>query len=329
VRRDGGVRAIDTHEVRYPGARLPQLDDLSDRARREGVIGPVRDTGIAVEGRMVRQQRRRAAARRRNAVFAVIAVVALSTLALGWRYSSDRAAARHPLKDATLASGHRSPSAMIGSSNRTITQPLFASYKSLQLRLPVPVDQLTEVGFHQAAYNYALHMATPLPDADSQVVKASKTTSRTPDQRPTGVAAVLGGKVLRLWRSRPGKPDSAVDVGAPAGTSVFSPVNGTITKIKPYKLYGRLDDVELHIQPDGWSDIDLVMIHITDVSVAVGDKVKAGVTPVAKIRNLHKLVHHQLGDYTVGGGDHVHFQLNNAKDPQYKGLEGAVLPEGS
>jgi hypothetical protein len=36
-----------------------------------------------------------------------------------------------------------------------------------------------------------------------------------------------------------------------------------------------------------------------------------------------------LGDYTVGGGDHVHFQLNNAKDPQYKGLEGAVLPEGS
>ena len=57
-------------------------------------------------------------------------------------------------------------------------------------------------------------------------------TSRDTSRQPTGADAVLVGKVLRMWRARPGKPDTAADVGAKPGTNVISPVTGTVVKIK-------------------------------------------------------------------------------------------------
>jgi hypothetical protein len=35
----------------------------------------------------------------------------------------------------------------------------------------------------------------------------------------------------------------------------------------------------------------------------------------------------QLGSYTKGGGNHVHMQVNDATDPKYKGLKGAIDPD--
>lgn len=140
---------------------------------------------------------------------------------------------------------------------------------------------------------------------------------------------MLVGSVVRMWRSRPGKPDSAADVGAPPGSNVLAPVSGQVIKIKSYKLYGKYDDYEIHIRPDGRDDIDCVMIHVTDLSVTVGARVKAGVTRVATVRKLSNVIHDQLGDYATGSGDHVHLQFNNALDPRYKGLEGALAADGS
>ncbi len=85
----------------------------------------------------------------------------------------------------------------------------------------------------------------------------------------------------------PGKPDTAADVGAKPGSAVFSPVTGTVVKVKKYKLYGKWDDYELHIQPDGHPGLDVVMIHVTDVCCRPGDRVLAGVTrsrPFARSR---------------------------------------------
>ena len=318
VRRDDGVRVIRSN--------MPET-----HVTVHG-LGTVRDTGLSVEGRTVRQRRHRDRGRRQAIGWSIAVAVVVSLAAFGWFSSSERRAAAHPLSDMAAATtkatapGHTPPRVTLGVSRPILLSPtpFFASYRSLRLRLPVKVTDLTEVGFHQASYPYALHMATTLTEADNSDTKAAHGTGRDASKQATGVDAVLQGKFIRMWRSRPGRPDTAADVGALPGSDVYAPVSGTIVKIKAYKLYGKYDDYEIHIQPTGWSDIDLVMIHVTDLSAMVGEEVVGGETRLAAIRKLSDRVVHQLGEYTGDGGDHTHIQLNNAKDPRYKGLDRAI-----
>lgn len=339
IRRDGGVQRIRSDKVRYPGVVLPELPpELRDEGYDTRRLRPARDTGLALEGRLAREQRRRQRLARTRMIGFALAVIVLGLAVVGWRYSSDQRAKKTPLLGTVAAADAavRRTGAPSGETQRisAVTSkqdptPLFASLGSLQMRLPVPVDKLTEVGFHQASYTYALHMETPLPDANMKQAKKQRTTGRDITTQKVGPTAILTGSVLRMWRSRPGEPDSAVDVGAPAGTEVYAPVSGTVVKIKRYKLYGKYDDYEIHIQPSGHPDIDCVMIHVSDVVCEVGDEVQAGVTQLAVVRRLSDRVNHQLADYTRDGGDHVHVQLNNARDPRYKGLEDAITVGGS
>jgi murein DD-endopeptidase MepM/ murein hydrolase activator NlpD len=259
----------------------------------------------------------------------------------GWRWASDRRAAADPLEGfanglgtnasaaSSLLGGHDSridtaPAFRAAAPNPT---PIFATYKTLQLRLPVPTGSLTEVGFHQASYAYALRLKTRLPDANIEKAAAKKGTGRDDSKIPMGEDAWLTGSVLRMWRSRPGRPDTAVDVGAKPGTPIISPVSGTVVKVKSYLLYGTFPDFEIHIQPDGWQNLDVVVIHTTNVQVAPGDRVEAGITQLANVRKLSDKLVDQLAYYTRDGGNHVHVQVNNADYPGYKGLQGAVEPQ--
>jgi murein DD-endopeptidase MepM/ murein hydrolase activator NlpD len=189
------------------------------------------------------------------------------------------------------------------------------------------MKKLTEIGFHQAAYSWALSMKTAMKNADLSLVARTRTTGRDRAEQPSGPDAIMTGKVLRMWRSsRSGRPDTAADVGALAGTTVLSPVTGTVVRVKSYKLYGRYQDFEMHIIPDDTHGIDDVLIHLTDVSVKPGDRVEGGVTPVAKVRKLSDKFHDQLADYPKSPGDHVHMQVNDSTYRGYRGLDGAVDP---
>ena len=299
----------------------------------------VRDTGLAVESRAARAQRTRNRSRRRAIIIAIAVAGALLVAVLGWRYASDQRAATLPLDESSSSSAANGPidaahaqptktgAVFRAKSTPPDPTPIFASYGRIKLHLPVETKRLTEIGFHQASYPWALRMKTPLKDAKASEAKGKRGTSRETSTQPTGPDAVLVGTVLRMWRSRPGKPDTAVDVGAKPGSAVISPVTGTVVKIKSYKLYGKWADYEMHIQPDGFESIDIVMIHVADLEVKVGARVTAGVTTVAHVRKMSDKVTDQLAQYVKDGGDHVHLQVNNANYPGYKGLDGAVEPE--
>ena len=358
TRRDDLVRRISADEVRYPGHDLPPLPDdpassapssadgtrasrTGDQAAASGKLAPARDAGIAVEGRAARMQRARERSQQRVVAVAVMALAGLLLLAIGWQAVSDRPAPSAPLGGSAASSV---VSAAIGGSVSAATAysavatptaflavhhyptPIFARYKTLLLRLPVPIKALTEVGFHQASYGYALPMKTSLPDANLTKTRRKQSTGRNIAKQPTGPDAVLIGSVVRMWRSRPGKPDTAADVGAKAGTVIIAPVSGTIIKIKPYKLYGKYDDYEIHIQPTGHPKLDVVLIHIKGIECTIGEQVKGGITHIAHIRMFSDKFHDQLADYSKGPGDHVHMEVNDTTDPTYKGLEGAIDP---
>lgn len=330
IRRDGQVQRIRTDRVRYPGHDVcdlhPDTPAPSD-AENTGRLRSVRDTGLALEGRLARERRLRERQTRARMVLAASLVGVLMFSVGAWRWISDGTASKRPMTGSVAVAG-----ASPGSEMRAAEidpMPVIASYGGLDVRLPVPLDQLTEIGFHQASNDYALSMTTTMPTASTDEVKRTRTTGRDIAAQKTGIDAVLTGSVVRMWRNRPGQPDTAVDVGAPAGADVYAPVTGTVVKIKKFSLYGKYDDYEIHIRPDGFPDIDCVMIHVDDLSCEVGDYVIGGATRVAAVRLLSNRINHQLAEYTKDGGDHVHVQLNDASHPGYKGLEGALSVDGS
>ena len=331
----------------YPGIDIApaELPDDAPAEDNTGRLAPALDTGIAVQTRAGRQQANAQRRQRIAAISAIGAVVLLIVAAIGWRYASDRMAATTPLvtsgasaaasATATTSVTQASGSAPAGSVGATVSStganpasatPIFASYKSVKLHLPVAVKKLTEIGFHQAANAYALHLKTPMKNANLALAAKNRSTGRDRSAQPSGPRAVLTGLVIRMWRDRPGPPDTAADVGALAGTTVVAPVTGTVVNIRPYLLYGKYRDYELHIHPDGTSGLDVVMIHLTSLCCTAGEHVDAGLTPLAKIRKFSDKFHDQLADYTKSPGDHVHIEVNNSNYPGYKGLRGAVTP---
>lgn len=345
-RRDDGIRIIRADEVRYPGVEMPASANRGESADDQsqwpegghGGLRPARDTGLALDGRRARETRLRAAQQRQQTMVGIFAVIVLGAAALGWQYSSDRQAARRPLNTelATASQAFARTGAPAAGTpvarpaeGATLATPYFASYKSLKLRLPVSVQDLTEIGFHQASYPYARHLKTHLDDADMGDAKRNRTTDRDKSAQSNAADAYLVGETLRMWRSRPGKPDSAVDVGADPGSPVYAPVSGTVVKVKRYKLYNTYDDYEIHIRPDGHPTLDVVVIHIDDVAVTPGNRVVGGVSKLAVVRKLAKSVGSQLTSYTKNGGHHTHIQVNDATDPRYKGLKDAIDMDAS
>lgn len=271
-------------------------------------------TQAARLARRARYEARAARARSARRV-AVSLLAAFTVLAAGWWFWSASGLAYS-------GNAHLTRTTADSGFELTATQgpptPVFAYYQDVELNLVVSEEDLTEIGFHRASGDRALPMVSLLPDADLNAADGSNGTGRVPAEvDPDSLERrVLGGSVLRMWRSsRPGPPDNAVDIGAAPGSTVYAPVSGTVIAVKQYELYGKCDDLELHIRPAGRNDIDVVMIHISDVSVRVGDAVTAGVTPVAKVRKLSDRIDHQLGWYSTDAGDHVHMQLNRIEAP--------------
>jgi hypothetical protein len=184
---------------------------------------------------------------------------------------------------------------------------------------------VTGVMLHQAAYGHSYHIvpvgSTVSGPKTAAAVKAGKkypiacktcqVVGVVQREGQRVIDSTWKGSVIRIWRSgRPGKPDTAADVGAVEYTPVISPVTGTVTLVKPYRLYGRIPDFEIHIKPDAMPAADMVIIHVQDLEIADGDRVTGGITPIAHVRSLHDDVNHQLAEYTGDPGDHTHIQLN-------------------
>lgn len=208
--------------------------------------------------------------------------------------------------------------------------PLIAQCSGIDLRSPIVPADLTGVLFHQASYKYGLVMTTELPDADMERIGATKEPFVNRDQLE---GEWLDAEAMHLWRAADATAmDTSIDVGAAPGTTVRSPVTGTVVLVKDYLLYNEVPDIEIHIQPVSRPDLDVVLIHTTDPLVKAGDKVEAGVTELSHVRDIAKdLTDIQLGFYTPAddAGNHTHVQVNDANYEGYRAtkLAGAITSE--
>jgi murein DD-endopeptidase MepM/ murein hydrolase activator NlpD len=301
-----------------PG-RQPPRRGLAERPWEPSFTRPPRDTGLMIEGRVARERRLRQRRRRRATRGAIVVTAAL--LLGGWLVF--RATPKQPAPLA-VASGAQimmaSDNPAHGASVTLDPTPLFATYKDIAFHLPVLPDKLTEIAFHQASYSYAQHLTSKLPTYPMEKAKDKKGTGRTAAVSVADSKGWLGGYVLRLWRTRPGAPDTAADVGAPAGSPVLAPVDGTVLLVKSYKLYQKYPDYEVHIRPTGHNDLDVVLIHVDKPIVKAGDTTRGGVTQIGSVRNLSSQMNLQLAEYTTAAGDHTHVQINRVEPGTTKGV---------
>ncbi|MDI6842963.1 MAG: M23 family metallopeptidase [Anaerosomatales bacterium] len=267
-----------------------------------------RERPITVRSRRYRRTRHAPPA----GVYGLAGVAVVLVAAVAGLLSGNRSAA--PAPNAPVASAAAVAASDLAPREPT---PLLARCSSLYLRLPVAPDAVTQVAFHQASGDKAVHLEALVPDASvkqaagARAVVPPKTKPAADDEE---AATIWNGTVIRLWRSnRRGAPDTAIDCGADPGTDVVAPLSGVVVAVRPYKLYGRYDDFEIHIRPDGADDLDLVLIHVDDVSVKQGERVEGGVTRIARVRKMSDKTDLQLAAYTRNGGDHVHIQLNRVE----------------
>ncbi len=132
-----------------------------------------------------------------------------------------------------------------------------------------------------------------------------------------------------------GPRTAGIDIAAPAGTVVFSPVDGVIQGSRRYVVAGHDIGYELDIGPKAASDVLVRVRNITDIpddraagalcgspgirQPQVGELVSAGVTCLGQIRDLADVsgvVHPDVADYVPGGDDpntdainHVHIEV--------------------
>jgi murein DD-endopeptidase MepM/ murein hydrolase activator NlpD len=205
--------------------------------------------------------------------------------------------------------------------------PLIAEYQGFEIHSPISANHITEIEFHQASYDTALRLTPLVTIVDAEEVAEKHGTKHVPiDQQPTGDNPLIA-EAVSTWRlDSVGDEMTSVDVGALAGTDVYAPVTGTVVKIRTYSLFGVIDDFEVHIQAPGHPELDIVLLHVENLSIKVGDKVQGGCTPIAKVRNIGDVIDNNLSNFTAPGdpGNHCHVQINDAAREDYKGLEDAL-----
>lgn len=219
--------------------------------------------------------------RRRNLQAVVIALVVIVGLLLLWPPSpvlpdGDASSGGVPHRAAAQAASGADRSADTGGEAadspadvlRSAT-PVFARRGGLDLHLPADTPRL--VAYHEAARPAALAV--------------HPVGRMLANDNPTKFSPPRGGDgpeyVVLSSRGRAHPASSATDVVLEPDVPVRSPVSGRVVEVRPYLLYGQHADTRIEIAPEGHPDVRIVLIHVEDPQVRVGEQVEAGRTVLA------------------------------------------------
>jgi hypothetical protein len=122
-----------------------------------------------------------------------------------------------------------------------------------------------------------------------------------------------GGGGAPKWYQLAGGGTSALDVGAPIGSDVYSPVDGTVVAIRPFVVMGQTHGSEIDIQPQNAPSVIVAVTQlVADPALTVGTPVVSGATKLGRVANLAAVEQQALARYTNDAGNHVTIELRAA-----------------
>jgi hypothetical protein len=129
------------------------------------------------------------------------------------------------------------------------------------------------------------------------------------------VHSIVGGSSGRPhWYQLPGglgPGSSSIDIGAPAGTDVYSPVDGTIVAIDDVVLNDQVYGSRIAIQPTGAPSLVVSVSHVrVDPSLVVGSPVTAAGSKLGSVVDFTRAERQALARYTNDSGNHVVIEVH-------------------
>jgi hypothetical protein len=180
---------------------------------------------------------------------------------------------------------------------------------NLVLDVPITRRRVTAIVYHGVGTTAVV----PLSPLGSQ---RNAGILNTISKMLTGAPDGGGGPSYYIDSSGQGPSTGSVDVGAVAGTNVYSPVDGKIVSIQPYVIAGTAHGSVIEIQPTSTpADVVTLTNLRATPGLAVGAPVTAAQTKLGAIVDLSKVLSQELAKYTSDAGNHVHIQVGPAPAP--------------
>jgi hypothetical protein len=239
--------------------------------------------------RVERQQARAARRARRVALLVLLSAVFLVAIALtAFGSTTTPTSAIVPPKNQATAAQTRPATEIV------------AQRGQVRLQLPISQSRLTAIGYHSTG-DGALSLQPVGHQANEGLVS----------RIVHGIFGGGGGSPK--WYQLTGGVTSALDVGAPVGSDVYSPVDGSVVAIKPFVVEGREHGNEIEIQPQNAPSIVVAVTQlVADPALRVGTPVVSGATKLGRVADLAIVEQQALAHYTNDAGNHVTIELRAA-----------------
>ena len=180
--------------------------------------------------------------------------------------------------------------------NSAETDTVLAEAAGLPISSPVRPEEITGLGYH--------------PEGESLVKMSPRGENLSVNVFLGLVSAGTTPEKIRYHvmppASRLGSHTGALDVGAEAGTTVYSPVDGTVVAIRPDPVLQDGAQVG-EIKPVDAPQMRVSVSLVGDIDGEVGPKapVTAGITALGSVADSAKVLKPQLAGYTSASGNHV------------------------
>jgi hypothetical protein len=170
---------------------------------------------------------------------------------------------------------------------------VLATVGNLRVQSPVAQGGVTAIGFHGAA-DGALVLQPVGPQANE-------------------------GLLARLWRRITGSSRRGLDwyqlesgtlrtldVGAVAGTDVYSPIDGTVVAIRDHVVSGRVVGAEIELRPTSAPSLIVALENVRiDPALSIGANVAAGSSKLGAVADIGRFERQALAQYAADRGNNV------------------------
>jgi hypothetical protein len=197
-----------------------------------------------------------------------------------------------------------------GGSTRAVSRPaplpvtsappepnILATVGNLRIHSPVAQGGVTAVGFH-GSEGGALVLQPVGPQANEGLL--ARLWRRITGSSRTGYR----------WYQLASGPLRALDVGAVAGTDVYSPIDGSVVAIRDQVVSGRTVGSEIELRPSSAPSLVVTIYNVRhDPALTVGANVAAGSSKLGTVADIARWEEQALADYAPGGGNNVSIQV--------------------
>ncbi|MGH3136199.1 MAG: hypothetical protein ACRDPV_06880 [Gaiellaceae bacterium] len=170
---------------------------------------------------------------------------------------------------------------------------VLATVGNLRVQSPVAQGGVTAIGFHGAA-DGALVLQPVGPQANEGLL--ARLWGRITGSSRRGLA----------WYQLESGTLRTLDVGAVAGTDVYSPIDGTVIAIRDHVVSGRVVGAEIELRPTSAPSLIVAIENVRiDPALNIGANVAAGSSKLGTVANIGRFERQALAQYAADRGNNV------------------------